>query len=65
MLTKKDYKIISDVISDLEFFTDIDIGNKHLIIKEDLITLLCIEFKKNNPNFNEYEFKKACKTNEV
>jgi hypothetical protein len=56
-MTKKDYKIIADVLYD----TDNECTGESVSFNRTLlIENLCIAFKKDNERFNEQMFKEAC-----
>ena len=58
MLTRKYYKMIAKVISNSHW--DNHPKHKHTLDKEQLIYLLCAEFKEDNGLFNRDRFIDAC-----
>lgn len=66
-LTKKDFKIIADIIKRLSYKADFkesclntNLITDFIIERDKLIRALCVYLKTKNPNFDEERFKSAC-----
>jgi hypothetical protein len=54
-MTRKHYELIAEAINNAT-----DLGLKHLVNKDQLITSLIPAFKRDNPKFNGFKFSDTC-----